>query len=34
MSHEPLTCCVYRSPHTDEIYLYLCAEDDFDRAPQ
>jgi uncharacterized protein len=34
MSQEPLTCWVYRNPRTDEIYLYLCAENDFDVVPQ
>jgi uncharacterized protein YcgL (UPF0745 family) len=34
MSQEPLTCWVYRSPRTDEIHFYLCAEDDFDVVPE
>jgi uncharacterized protein YcgL (UPF0745 family) len=29
-----LACWIYRSPHKDEMYLYLCREDDFSIVPK
>ena len=34
MSGEELTCWVYRSPHKDEMYLYLSIEDNFEALPE
>ena len=34
MSQQQLPCWVYRSPRKDEMYLYLQAEDDFDKVPE
>jgi len=33
MAEDNLHCWVYRSPRKQEMYLYLAAEDDFDRVP-
>jgi len=33
MGEETLPCWVYRSPRKQEMYLYLAAEDAFDRVP-
>ncbi|MET0067005.1 MAG: YcgL domain-containing protein [Candidatus Thiodiazotropha sp.] len=29
-----LECWVYRSPRKDEMYLYVCQEDDFSSVPE
>lgn len=33
MAEDSLPCWVYRSPLKQEMYLYLAAEDAFDRVP-
>lgn len=33
MVEDRLPCWVYRSPRRQEMYLYLAAEDDFERVP-
>ena len=33
MADDNLHCWVYRSPRKQEMYLYLAAEDGFDRVP-
>lgn len=34
MLDDGLPCWVYRSPRTDEMYLYLAAPDSFDKLPE
>jgi uncharacterized protein YcgL (UPF0745 family) len=29
-----LECWIYRSPRKDEMYLYVCCEDDFSAVPE
>ncbi len=29
-----LECWIYRSPRKDEMYLYVCSEDDFSAVPK
>ncbi|MET0091712.1 MAG: YcgL domain-containing protein [Candidatus Thiodiazotropha sp.] len=29
-----LECWIYRSPRKDEMYLYVCREDDFSTVPE
>jgi len=33
MAEDSLPCWVYRSPRKQEMYLYLAAEDAFDKVP-
>ena len=33
MAEHELPCWVYRSPHKQEMYLYLSEEDAFDKVP-
>jgi uncharacterized protein YcgL (UPF0745 family) len=34
MTEDNLHCWVYRSPRKQEMYLFLAAEDGFDRVPE
>ena len=34
MNETDLPCWVYRSPRKQDMYLYLAAEEGFDRVPQ
>ena len=34
MSQEQQPCWIYRSPRKDEMYLYVCEEDNFEAVPE
>ncbi len=32
--HQPLHCCIYKSLHKQETFLFVLNEDDFSRVPE